>query len=167
MLAHMASSTRPRAADELPQLDEHTVAIAAAPGDVWAGLLETIDRSFGGPAVRGYARLVGCADCTRSGPRPLDAGSTVAGFRVRAADPGRELVLEGRHRFSDYALIFRIDSHEAGRSTLQAESRATFPGRLGALYRLVVIGSRGHAVLTGRLLATVRRRSEQLAGAKP
>ncbi len=31
------------------------------------------------------------------------------GFRVAAARPAEELALAGRHRFSDYALVFRLD----------------------------------------------------------
>lgn len=158
-----SNAARSRAVDTLPRIDEHEVSIAAGPDGVWTGLLETIDRTFGGRAASAYARLVGCSDHTRSGPRPLDAGSTVVGFRLVSADPGHQLVLEGRHRFSDYALTFRIDSPEPGRSVLRAESRATFPGPLGSLYHLLVVGTRGHAISVRRLLSGVRRRAEQPA----
>jgi hypothetical protein len=113
----------------LPYIDEHATLIAAGADDVWRSLGETLDRSFSRPGVAGYARLVGSADCTASGPRPLAEGSTFPGFRVVAAVPGRELVLEGRHRFSSYALIFRLEHVSPGRSRLRAESRAAFPGR--------------------------------------
>jgi hypothetical protein len=144
----------------LPHIDEHSTVIAAGTDDVWRGLGETLDRSFSHAGMAGYARLVGCADCTASGPRPLAEGSTIPGFRVVAAVPGRELILEGRHRFSTYALIFRLDPLSPGRSRLRAESRAAFPGLTGALYRGLVVRTGGHVLGTQRLLAAIRRRSE-------
>ncbi|MDQ1032481.1 hypothetical protein QF035_010063 [Streptomyces umbrinus] len=144
----------------LPYRDEHTTVVAAGADDVWRSLGDTLDRSFSRPGANRYARLVGCADRTASGPRPLAEGSTFPGFRVAAAVPGRELVLGGRHRFSSYALIFRLEPAGPGRSRLTAETRATFPGPAGGLYRLLVLGTGGHAVGVRRLLATVRRRAE-------
>ncbi|MGW0647259.1 hypothetical protein ACWD4T_00390 [Streptomyces umbrinus] len=144
----------------LPYRDEHTTVVAAGADDVWRSLGETLDRSFSRPGANRYARLVGCADRTASGPRPLAEGSTIPGFRVAAAVPGRELVLGGRHRFSSYALIFRLEPTGPGRSRLTAETRATFPGPAGGLYRLLVLGTGGHAVGVRRLLAAVRRRAE-------
>ncbi|MCZ4515217.1 hypothetical protein O3Q52_45320 [Streptomyces sp. ActVer] len=144
----------------LPYRDEHTTVVAAGADDVWRSLGDTLDRSFSRPGANRYARLVGCADRTASGPRPLAEGSTIPGFRVAAALPGRELVLGGRHRFSSYALIFRLEPAGPGRSRLTAETRATFPGPAGGLYRLLVLGTGGHAVGVRRLLAAVRRRAE-------
>jgi hypothetical protein len=141
----------------LPYVDEHATVISADADTVWRALGEVLDRSLPGP---GYARLVGCAVRTASGPRPLAEGSTVPGFRVASADRGRELVLTGRHHFSTYALVFRLDGAGAGRTRLRAETRARFPGPGGGLYRLLVIASGGHAVLTGRLLSAIRRRAE-------
>lgn len=113
---------------ELPQVDEHATLIAAGVDDVWPALLSTVDRAFSRRVAALYARAVGCTDHTSAGPRPLAPGSTIPGFRVVAAVPGRELVLEGRHRYSSYALIFRLDALGAHRSQLRAESRADFPG---------------------------------------
>ncbi|MFE1285611.1 hypothetical protein [Streptomyces sp. NPDC058751] len=144
----------------LPYLDEHTTVIEAESADVWRGLAETLDRAFSGRGWGGYARLVGCADRTASGPRPPAEGSTFPGWRVAAAVPGRELVLQGSHRFSSYALIFRLEHVAPGRSRLRAESRAVFPGPSGTVYRTLVIGTRGHVVGMRRLLSAVRRRSE-------
>ncbi|MDQ0955096.1 hypothetical protein QFZ24_009019 [Streptomyces phaeochromogenes] len=144
----------------LPYRDEHTTVVAAGADDVWRSLGDTLDRSFSRPGANRYARLVGCADRTASGPRPLAEGSTFPGFRVASAVPGRELVLGGRHRFSSYALIFRLEPAGPGRSRLTAETRATFPGPAGGLYRLLVLGTGGHAVGVRRLLAAVRRRAE-------
>jgi hypothetical protein len=145
----------------LPYLDEHTTVIAAGADDVWRGLGEALDRSFSRPGAARYARLVGCAECSASGPRPLAEGSTFPGFRVFAATPGRELVLVGRHRFSSYAVIFRLEPAGPGRSRLRAESRAVFPGFAGGLYRLLVIGTGGHVMVMRRLLSAIRRRSER------
>ncbi|MDQ1043865.1 hypothetical protein [Streptomyces sp. V4I2] len=144
----------------LPHVDEHTTTVTAGPEAVWRGLSEVLDRSFTGDRAVGYARLVGCADSAAFGPRPLAEGSTVPGFRVASADRGRELVLVGRHYFSTYALVFRLDEAGAGRTRLRAETRARFPGPFGGLYRLCVIGTGGHAIAVRRLLAAVRRRAE-------
>lgn len=127
---------------------------------VWRSLVETLDRFFSRPGVAGYARLVRATDHTASGPRPLAEGSTLPGFRVVAAVPGRELVLQGRHHFSSYALIFRIEPVSPGRSRIRAESRAVFPGLASGLYRRLVIETGGHAVAIRRLLAAVRHRAE-------
>jgi hypothetical protein len=78
----------------------------------------------------------------------------------RVSVPGRELVLQGRHRFASYALIFRIEDIGPRRSRLRAESRAAFPGRAGRLHRRLVIGTGGHVVGMRRLLSAIRRRSE-------
>lgn len=145
---------------QLPYLDEHATTIAAGVDAVWPVLLETIDRTFSRPHAIAYARTVRCADPTASGPRPLAEGSTIPGFRVTAAAPGSELVLEGRHHFSTYALIFRLERLDAGRSRLRAESRAAFPGLPGSLYRLLVIGTGGHVAGMRRLLSAIASRSE-------
>ena len=149
--------------DSLPYLDEHATVIAAGTETIWRALGETLDGSFSHRPAAGYARLVGCADSAAAGPRPPAEGSTFPGFRVVAAAPGRELVLEGRHRFSSYALIFRIDQLDAGRARLRAETRAAFPGPAGGLYRRLVISTGGHALSTRHLLSTVRRRAERPA----
>ncbi len=145
--------------DQLPRLDEHLTTIAAGVDDVWTALLETLDHTFSRRAAAGYARAVGCADASASGPRPLAEGSTVPGFRVAAAVAGSELVLEGRHRFSSYALIFRLEPIGADRSRLRAESRAAFPGPAGRMYRLLVVGTGGHVLAVRRLLSAVERRA--------
>lgn len=145
----------------LPRVDEHATTIDAGVDEVWRALLETLDAGFARAPASVYARLVGCRDHTSSGPRPLVEGSTLPGFRVVSARPGAELVLAGRHRFSSYALIFRLDDIGAHRSRLRAETRATFPGPGGAVYRLLVIGTGGHAVAVGRMLAKVQRRARR------
>ncbi|MEU5045436.1 hypothetical protein [Streptomyces griseorubiginosus] len=143
----------------VPRIDEHTTLVRAGVGEVWQALLETLEDSFGRARTARYARLVGAADRAVSGPRPLAEGSAFPGFRVAAARPGRELVLIGRHHFSTYALIFRLDTTGDGRVRLRAESRARFPGHGGAVYRLLVIGTGAHATGVRHVLATVRRRA--------
>ena len=117
----------------LPAIDEHATVVAADPAAVWAALLETVDRIGASPAGAGYARLVRSRYPNASGPRPLAEGSTIPGFRVEAAVPGEVLALEGRHAFSVYALVFRIEPVDGGSSRLTAESRASFPGPHGRL----------------------------------
>ncbi|MDV9174023.1 hypothetical protein R6V09_28450 [Streptomyces sp. W16] len=146
--------------DALPHVDEHATLVAAGVDEVWHALTETLARAYSRPGWARYARLVGCADRTASGPRPLAVGSVFPGFRVVGAAPGSELVLRGSHRFSAYAFVFRLDELAPGRSRLRAETRAVFPGAAGGVYRLLVIGTGGHAVGVRRLLAGIRRRAE-------
>jgi hypothetical protein len=143
----------------LPFVDEHAAVVEAAPGEVWAALVGTIDGAFGGRAATGYARLVGCEPRRAGGPRPLTAGSTLPGFEVVGARPGAVLELVGRHRFARYALTFRLDDLGDGTTRLRAETRSEFPGLAGAVYRAAVIGSGVHGVSVRRLLAGVARRS--------
>jgi hypothetical protein len=80
------------------------------------------------------------------------------GFRVTESTPPRKLVLEGRHPFSRYALVFLIESRDDGGSREGSGSRAVaqtwaaFPGAKGSVYRALVIGSGMHSVLVRRML---------------
>ncbi|GAA2414604.1 hypothetical protein [Streptomyces coeruleofuscus] len=141
----------------LPYVDEHTTVVAADAEVVWDALGEVLERSFGGGRAAAYARLVGCADRTASGPRPLAEGSAFPGFRVASAVPGVELVLIGRHHFSTYALLFQLDEAGPGRTLLRAETRARFSGPAGALYGRLLMTTGGHALGVRRLLTAVRR----------
>jgi hypothetical protein len=87
-------------------------------------------------------------------------GPVFPGFRVVGAVSGREVFLRGSHRFSAYVFVFRLDELAPGRSRLRAETPAVFPGPAGGLYRLLVIGTGGHAVGVRRLLSGIRRRAE-------
>jgi hypothetical protein len=144
----------------LPFVDDHAVTVGAPAAVVWVELVETLDRSFSGLVTGWYVRAVGGLDRDASGPRPLTTGSTFPGFHVVRSVPGRELALEGRHRFSTYALTFRLDPAGPDRTRLRAESRATFPGVLGATYRALVLGTHGHVVLMRRMLGSIRDRAE-------
>ena len=62
----------------------------------------------------------------------------------------------GEHRFSRYALIFRITETLAGPVRLRAETRAEFPGAGGASTAALVIGTRGHVVAAHSILRRPR-----------
>jgi hypothetical protein len=145
------------AAQGLPYVDEHAAVVEASVKHTWAALLRVAERSFSSPATAWGARILGCDDVEASGPRPLAVGSTFPGFHVAALEEPFELALAGRHRFSDYALVFRLEELGANRTRLRAETRAEFPGVKGRIYRAAVIGTRGHVLATRRLLGAVQR----------
>lgn len=149
------------AAENLPYVDRHSTAVEASPEVTWDALLRTVERSFASARTARVARMLGCADVAAAGPRPLSAGSAFPGFQVAAAERPNELALLGRHRFSDYALIFRLEDLDGGQTHLRAETRAEFPGFRGSAYRALVIGTRAHVLVTRRLLDAIRRRAER------
>jgi hypothetical protein len=150
------------ARERLPHIDEHSVETAAGPEAAWESLLRVLEGSFGSGATARVARLLGCADVAASGPRPLVAGSAFPGFHVEQAERPRQLALAGSHRYSDYALIFRLEELDGGGTGLRAETRAVFSGVKGRIYRTLVIGSRGHVLVTRRLLDATKRRAERV-----
>ena len=151
----------PDARDVLPLVDEHARVVDASPERAWAALVAALPRTFGGKGAERYARLIACDPASPQGAFPA-SGSALAGFRVARVDAPRELVLVGRHRFSTYALTFRLDALEGGRVTrVRAETRAVFPGFLGRAYWLAVIGTRGHVFLLRRLLRAVAHAAEK------
>ncbi|MFD9245874.1 hypothetical protein ACFV0D_28895 [Streptomyces sp. NPDC059556] len=141
----------------LPFVDEHVVVVDAGVEELWPRLLVKVGRSLSTAGGARYARVVGAVPRESGGVRPLGAGSEFPGFRVARVVPGRELVLEGRHRFSTYSLVFRVEELGGGRCRLRAETRAVFPGAAGRVYRALVIGSGGHAFAMRRLLAGYRQ----------
>jgi hypothetical protein len=151
----------PSTSDHLPHIDEHSASVAADVDATWRSLLRVVERSFTAPRTARFARLLDCADSEPVGPRPLAAGSAFPGFHVEAAERPRELALAGSHRFSDYALIFRLDDLGDGRTRLRAETRAEFSGLKGSVYRTLVIGTRAHVLVTHRLLGAVKARGER------
>jgi hypothetical protein len=151
----------PAAEERLPHVDEHSVEIAVGPEAVWDALLRVVEGSFGSASTARVARVLGCADVGASGPRPLATGSAFPGFHVERGDRPRELALVGSHRYSEYALIFRLKGLADGGCRLGAETRATFPGLKGGVYRALVIGTRGHVLVTRRLLGAVKQRAER------
>jgi hypothetical protein len=141
----------------LPYVDEHAVTIEANRDVSWVALQHMLESA----APAWFSRVLGCIDTAASGPRPMEEGSTVPGFRVVAADAPHELSLAGRHHFSDYALIFRLDELSEGRTRLRAESRAVFLGFRGGPYRMLLMGTGGHVLATRRMLAAVKRAAER------
>jgi hypothetical protein len=150
--------------DALPFIDEHGVEVAAPPEVVWQSLCRVAEGSFSSAAASRFARWVGCEATAAAGPRPLARGSTFPGFTVARVEPGAELALAGWHRYSEYALVFRLAESDGG-TRVQAETRARFPGAGGRLYRAAVIGTRGHVLVTMRLLTAVKRRAERSTSA--
>lgn len=145
----------------LPHVDEHSIVVHADEATVWDALTRGVERSFAGSAVPTITRVLGCAEQASGGPRPLATGSTMPGFRVAVAEPRRTLGLMGDHRFSHYALIFRIDVLAPHRTRVRAETRAVFPGVSGRIYRALVIGTKGHVLATRRMLAAIEARAER------
>ncbi|WP_256967164.1 hypothetical protein [Streptomyces caniscabiei] len=149
----------------LPYVDEHTILVEADADEVWWALAEALDWAFSRPAAVRYAKLVGCADHTASGPRPpVEGETTFPGLRTLTAIPGSRLTLLGRHRFSSYTLTFHLDApgpDQPDHTRLRAETRAVFPGPAGGLYRLLTLGTGTHAKLTRRLLTTTRLQAER------
>lgn len=145
---------------DLPQIDEHAIEIDAPPSAVWSALGEVLPRAVSAPGSDRFVRLIG-AQPARSSGNPLEAGSSIRGFRVARAEPGAELALEGHHRFARYALVFRIDPVGEAGSRLRAETLAEFPGAMGRVYRTLVIGTRGHVLAVRRILGAIRKRAER------
>ena len=83
-----------------------------------------------------------------------------SGFEVVTSDPPREVVLGGRHRFSTYRLVFRIEpDREASR--LHAVTYADFPGLHGRAYRTALMVSRGHRRAVQQMLVRLAHRAER------
>ena len=143
---------------QLPFVDEHAVEVDAPPERAWDAVVAVTGRAFGGSGGTLFARVVGC-DETKVTGTPGAAGSTIVGFHIEATRPPRELVLAGRHRFSEYRLTFLVDALDPGRSRVRARTHARFPGLHGELYRTLVIRSRVHALVTRRLLNAIAERS--------
>lgn len=130
---------------ELPFVDEHERAVAATADRTWTALhdyVEGLTTSSHGVLFRVLGTV----------PR--------SGFEVVETDPPHEVVLAGRHRFSTYRLVFRVDQ-EGEASRLRALTYAVFPGLHGMAYRTALMLSTGHARATRGMLRTVARRAEE------
>jgi hypothetical protein len=146
--------------EELPLLDEHVVRTSADSERVWRALPAALSAAFAHTRGSALARLLGCRDRGDGEQFAAVEGATIPGFRAARVDPPRELSLEGRHRFARYALAFRVVPRADGAS-IHAVTRAEFPGLHGALYRIVVVGSGGHSIVTKRILKSIARRAER------
>ena len=136
--------------ESLPYIDEHALRIDKPAELVWTALCTVLRRNGGSSA--GLARVLGCDPAEGTVDFAGQPGDAVPGFRVAVAEPGRRLVLRGRHRFADYALTFVFDG-----KYLRAQTHAAFPHLRGRLYRAAVIGTGCHRLATRHLLHQVAR----------
>ena len=146
--------------DELPFIDRLAVDVGADREVTWAALIEVLTRTLESDSSRLAARALGSSVLEASGPRPLESGATLPGFRVAAVDPPNGLTLDGTHRFARHEMAFALTEKGSGRTDLAVVTRAEFPGPVGRLYRGMVIGSGGHVLATRRLLKAVKREAE-------
>lgn len=150
--------------EHLPHIDEHGMLVHAPREAVWRALIETVPGAFSARASTRVAKALGCEETERSG-EPDRIGSTFPGFLVARVIEPAVLALEGQHRFSRYGLIFSLEPTTDDRTLLRAETRAEFPGIKGSIYRALVVRTRGHVVVTMRLLESVKKRAEKGAPA--
>jgi hypothetical protein len=142
---------------ELPFVDEHAVDVDAPPERTWDAVVAVSRNAFGGGAGL-FAWVVGCDDTEVTGA-PGAEGSTIVGFHVESSRPPHELVLSGRHRFSEYRLTFLVEPLDDVCSRVRAVTHARFPGLHGEAYRTLVIRSGMHVLVTRRLLDAVKQRT--------
>ena len=93
---------------------------------------------------------------------PLDVlGAELPGFEVCEVEPPRLLAVRGWHHFAAYLVRYRLDAEGPGRTRVTIESEAMFPGRAGALYGKLVVGTGFHVMAVKGLLHGLRRRAER------
>jgi len=146
--------------ESLPFVDALSVDVAAGPDAVWDALIAVTGEFTSRPGGSRAARALGCAHTERTG-EPGEIGSTIPGFVIARAVRPAVLALMGEHRFSRYALVLTVTDSFARVVRLGAEIRAEFPGAAGTAYRALVIGTRGHVLVTRSFLRSVRRRAER------
>ncbi len=157
------------AISELPFIDEHLRAVEAPGEQAWEQTAQVMRRwvehtfprlGLAGAVAPPLARLLRCSDVT---PPPPGAGAPEAtiGFHMATAEPPSLIVLCGEHRFSRYALTFKIEPAGGSRCTVAAETRAAFPGRAGRIYRSAIVGTGAHARVVNRLLDSIKHRAER------
>jgi len=130
--------------DPLPYVDEHAHALPVGAGPAF-------------DAVAAEARAL----AERRLPRPFVrawALRPASGFAVTELVRPVRVVLRGSHRFSTYELAFVIDETPEG-VVVRARTSATFPRLRGTLYRLLVIGCRGHVLAVRGMLHSIARRA--------
>lgn len=158
-MAHRALETP---LSEMPPIDEHSIEVDAPAEAAWAALFPTLGRAFNSRMSRRIARWLDCRDQIAEGDL-RHPGGTLPGFVVARSVAPVMLALMGVHRFSRYALVFRIDLLPGQRCRVRAETRATFPGAAGKAYKVGVIGTRGHVLVVRRMLKTLKKAAEKRA----
>ncbi|WP_447007724.1 hypothetical protein ACRAKI_15180 [Saccharothrix isguenensis] len=143
-----------------PYLDEHSVRVPAPPMSVWRSLAAVMTRSPAGSSTA--MGLLLATEPRRAAGTPFEVGSTITGFAVTAAVPGRLVELTGRHRFSRYRLVMTMEEQSGG-TLLSARSYARFPGPHGFVYRQLVVGTGAHRLVVAGLLRSVRRHAQKNA----
>lgn len=162
MAGTAASRTIDLPLEDLPHIDEHGVLVHATREETWKALVGSVPAAFSGRAAKRTAKALGCEETERSGDADR-IGATLPGFLFTRVIEPAVLALEGQHRYSRYGLIFSLESTKDDRTLLRAETRAEFPGIRGWAYRTLVVGTRGHVVVTKRLLGAVKKRAERSA----
>ncbi len=145
---------------DLPPIDEHSIEIDAPADAAWAALFPTLNQAFDGKLGQRMARALDCRDEVAEGDLH-HPGGTLPGFVVARSVAPVMLALMGEHRYSRYALVFRVDLLPGQRCRVRAETRALFPGGKGRVYKGAVIGSRGHVWVVRSILKTLKKRAEQ------
>ncbi|HVT64773.1 MAG TPA: hypothetical protein VHD81_06450 [Mycobacteriales bacterium] len=133
------------ALEHLPLIDVHSVVADAAPEAVFDAVERRFAGWLSGRLGGALSRLWGC--------EPAGA------FEVVAEERPTLIVVAGKHRFSRYGIVFRINPTSTG-STLSAESHAEFPGLHGRAYKALVVDSRLHVIATRRLLGEIADSAE-------
>jgi hypothetical protein len=143
--------------ERLPYIDTHETALPSPPPADWPILLAPLRRDLGGPPPALFVKTWRLEPSRRRGAwdGPVEPGDALPGFEVAEADPPERLEFVGHHRFSRYALTFTLADTEDGGTRLSAETHAAFPGILGFGYRVAVISTRMHRVMTRRMLRRV------------
>ena len=146
--------------EKLPPIDEHEIEVDAPAEAAWAAIFPTLEHSLDTKFGRRYSEKVGAieTDCHGDLHHP---GGTLPGFVVSRAIAPVMLALLGEHKFSKYAIVFRIDLLPGQRSRVRLETRAQFDGTRGRIYKLGVLGTRGHVLVVRRILRAIKRRAER------
>lgn len=147
----------------LPFVDEHSVVVAACVDETWRALLRSLESGRRSASRRIGALVLGAVPAAANGAPLEEPGAELPGFEVRAVEPPKLIELRGWHHWSAYLLRYRLEPAGDEATRLTAETEAMFPGRAGALYRLLVIGSGFHVRAVMSELRSVKRRAEGAA----
>jgi hypothetical protein len=140
-----------------PYIDEHVAPTDATAERVWPALIADLHHSSRRERV--LAWVLGCDPAVGTATFTGTPGDALPGFRVVDAEAGERLVLEGRHRFSNYRLEFLVEDGK-----VRARTFAAFPGPAGRLYRTLVIGTGGHRIVTRKWLKRIARSASSQHG---